>query len=223
MRKHSCRYQVGTKSFKRTELLLDKGYDVHGIIRRSSSFNTGRLQHLYEDQHEREYLTSRPCILRSIYHRTQAPRNSTCTTEILPIAQIWSTLSHLFSHQRCTIWVRRAMSRFPLKWQNIRYVRLSICFQTSLLMPRRSGGCRWPRYASSTRCDPYLWAGEIRALLPSVHLRTLWQGRRDTSVGDNTLLSAFSIWSCKTLCILDYGQLSGGIRHVCLQWDPLQP
>ncbi|KAK7007710.1 GDP-mannose 4,6-dehydratase [Favolaschia claudopus] len=29
------------------------GYQVHGIIRRSSSFNTGRLHHLYEDQHER--------------------------------------------------------------------------------------------------------------------------------------------------------------------------
>ncbi|KAJ7481473.1 hypothetical protein FB451DRAFT_1236162 [Mycena latifolia] len=36
-----------------TELLLSKGYQVHGIIRRSSSFNTGRLHHLYEDQHER--------------------------------------------------------------------------------------------------------------------------------------------------------------------------
>lgn len=34
-----------------TELLLGKGYEVHGIIRRSSSFNTGRLHHLYEDQH----------------------------------------------------------------------------------------------------------------------------------------------------------------------------
>ena len=30
------------------ELLLEKGYEVHGIIRRSSSFNTGRLEHLYE-------------------------------------------------------------------------------------------------------------------------------------------------------------------------------
>jgi GDPmannose 4,6-dehydratase len=50
---------------ERTELLLEKGYEVHGIIRRSSSFNTGRLQHLYEDQHEREYLTFRPCIRRS--------------------------------------------------------------------------------------------------------------------------------------------------------------
>ncbi|KAG8845284.1 hypothetical protein FRB96_002573 [Tulasnella sp. 330] len=36
-----------------TELLLGKGYEVHGVIRRSSSFNTGRLHHLYEDQHER--------------------------------------------------------------------------------------------------------------------------------------------------------------------------
>jgi len=33
------------------ELLLDKGYDVHGIKRRSSSFNTGRIEHLYEDPH----------------------------------------------------------------------------------------------------------------------------------------------------------------------------
>ena len=34
-----------------TELLLTKGYEVHGIKRRSSSFNTGRIDHLYEDPH----------------------------------------------------------------------------------------------------------------------------------------------------------------------------
>ena len=33
------------------ELLLEKGYSVHGIIRRSSSFNTGRIDHLYRDLH----------------------------------------------------------------------------------------------------------------------------------------------------------------------------
>ncbi len=32
-----------------TELLLGKGYEVHGMIRRSSSFNTGRIDHLYND------------------------------------------------------------------------------------------------------------------------------------------------------------------------------
>ena len=35
-----------------TELLLENGYTVHGIIRRSSSFNTGRIDHLYRDQHD---------------------------------------------------------------------------------------------------------------------------------------------------------------------------
>ena len=34
-----------------TELLLEKGYEVHGIIRRSSSFNTSRIEHLYQDFH----------------------------------------------------------------------------------------------------------------------------------------------------------------------------
>ena len=35
-----------------TELLLAKGYDVHGIKRRSSSFNTGRVDHFYHDPHD---------------------------------------------------------------------------------------------------------------------------------------------------------------------------
>jgi GDPmannose 4,6-dehydratase len=35
------------------ELLLDKGYEVHGIKRRASSFNTDRIDHLYQDPHDR--------------------------------------------------------------------------------------------------------------------------------------------------------------------------
>ena len=35
------------------ELLLAKGYEVHGMIRRSSSFNTGRIDHIYRDPHEK--------------------------------------------------------------------------------------------------------------------------------------------------------------------------
>ena len=34
------------------ELLLEKNYEVHGIKRRSSSFNTQRVDHLYQDPHE---------------------------------------------------------------------------------------------------------------------------------------------------------------------------
>ncbi|HSL92585.1 MAG TPA: GDP-mannose 4,6-dehydratase, partial [Candidatus Limnocylindrales bacterium] len=33
------------------DLLLSKGYEVHGIIRRASTFNTGRLGHVYVDPH----------------------------------------------------------------------------------------------------------------------------------------------------------------------------
>ena len=37
-----------------SEQLLERGYEVHGIVRRSSSFNTGRIDHLYRDPHEDE-------------------------------------------------------------------------------------------------------------------------------------------------------------------------
>jgi len=36
------------------ELLISKGYQVHGIVRRASTFNTGRLDHLYKDAHDSE-------------------------------------------------------------------------------------------------------------------------------------------------------------------------
>jgi GDPmannose 4,6-dehydratase len=39
-----------------TELLLNKGYEVYGIIRRSSSFSTGRIDHLYQDPHKNSAL-----------------------------------------------------------------------------------------------------------------------------------------------------------------------
>jgi GDPmannose 4,6-dehydratase len=45
------------------ELLLEKGYEVHGIIRRSSSFNTARIDHIYRDRHEvRIFDMYRDCI-----------------------------------------------------------------------------------------------------------------------------------------------------------------
>ena len=37
-----------------SELLLEKGYEVHGIKRRSSLFNTDRIDHLYQDPHEKQ-------------------------------------------------------------------------------------------------------------------------------------------------------------------------
>ncbi|MEW5802923.1 MAG: GDP-mannose 4,6-dehydratase [bacterium] len=37
-----------------TELLLNKGYEVHGLIRRASTFNTDRIEHIYQDPHEKQ-------------------------------------------------------------------------------------------------------------------------------------------------------------------------
>ena len=44
------------------EFLLNKGYEVHGIKRRSSSFNTSRIDHLYQDPHETNQELSYHCI-----------------------------------------------------------------------------------------------------------------------------------------------------------------
>src|SRR3954468_7206124 len=43
---------TGQDSSYLAEQLIDKGYEVHGLVRRSSSFNTDRLDHLYRDPHE---------------------------------------------------------------------------------------------------------------------------------------------------------------------------
>ena len=37
-----------------SEFLLKKNYKVHGVIRRSSSFNTSRIDHLYQDPHAKK-------------------------------------------------------------------------------------------------------------------------------------------------------------------------
>ena len=41
------------------EFLIEKGYEVHGIMRRSSSFNTGRIEHLYLDEWVRDMKNKR--------------------------------------------------------------------------------------------------------------------------------------------------------------------
>ena len=60
------------------ELLLDKGYEVHGIRRRSSSFNTGRIDHLYKDPHEQG--------ANLILHYGDMT-DSTCLTRIIELVQ----------------------------------------------------------------------------------------------------------------------------------------
>ena len=47
------------------EFLIDKGYEVHGVLRRSSSFNTGRIEHLYLDEWVRDM--KKDCLINLHY------------------------------------------------------------------------------------------------------------------------------------------------------------
>ena len=52
------------------ELLLSKGYEVHGIIRRASTFNTRRIDHIYHDPHRNgEEVKLLPALRRCFSHR----------------------------------------------------------------------------------------------------------------------------------------------------------
>lgn len=92
------------------EFLLDKGYEVHGIIRRASTFNTGRIEHLYiddliEDMHKE----------RKIYLHYGDMTDSMSITrlirEIKP-TEIYIILQH--NH----------MYKFLLKYQSIRLIQM---------------------------------------------------------------------------------------------------
>ena len=74
------------------ELLLHKGYEVHGIKRRSSSFNTARIDHLFRDPHEPDVklvlhygdMTDSTNLSASFKkcsrtRSTTSPRRATCT------------------------------------------------------------------------------------------------------------------------------------------------
>ena len=51
------------------EFLIEKGYEVHGLLRRSSSFNTGRIEHLYLDEWVRDMKKKRLVNLCGRIHR----------------------------------------------------------------------------------------------------------------------------------------------------------
>ena len=56
------------------ELLLGKGYEVHGLIRRSSSFNTERIDHLYQDPHDAGHAAA-PALRRPDRRRRACARS----------------------------------------------------------------------------------------------------------------------------------------------------
>ena len=87
------------------ELLLKKGYIVHGIKRRSSLINTARINHLYQDSHEQD--------VRFFLHYGEM----TDATNLIRIIQE-------FSQMRYIIWLPKVMYRFLLTHQNILLIQM---------------------------------------------------------------------------------------------------
>jgi hypothetical protein len=93
------------------EFLLKKGYQVHGLIRRSSSFNTARIDHMYRDRHEVRFF---PGIFQFsffffyILFIFQNPSNRpeqiySYIMEIYLILRIYFILFHRFDHMKSII------------------------------------------------------------------------------------------------------------------------
>ena len=79
------------------ELLLEKGYRVHGVVRRSSTFNTERIDHIYQDPHEGDR--------RLVLHYGDLT-DSSCLRHVLTLA---ATLAG----------VRPPRRSFSLKWIDV--------------------------------------------------------------------------------------------------------
>ena len=116
------------------ELLLEKGYEVHGIIRRSSTFNTSRIDHIYRDRHEvchlRCMITSRfmtICLSHTfcfvVRCRCCFPNRLACACFCImatcPIPPICSTLCPRLSLTRFIIWGPCPTSPCRLRCRNI--------------------------------------------------------------------------------------------------------
>ena len=62
---------TGQDGYYLSEFLLDKGYEVHGIIRRSSSFNTSRIEPLiskYNDKFKLYYFPKFSMLIKSVFN-----------------------------------------------------------------------------------------------------------------------------------------------------------
>lgn len=180
-----------------TELLLEKGYEVHGIIRRSSSFNTGRLEHLYTDPHT-----------RSKMHLHYGDLTDS------------SSWVHLLAKIRpAEVYNLGAQSHVKVSFELAEYTGEV----DALGIPNLESQCsKSGRNAEAAGGDQDVRVREADQVLPGIDLGALRKGGRDAPKGDDAVLPALALRRCQALLLLDRGQLQGGLRHVRMQRHPLQ-
>ena len=163
------------------ELLLEKGYLVHGIKRRSSLFNTERIDHLYQDPHQSD---------RRFFLHYGDMTDSTSLTRI-----IQSVNPH-------EIYNLAAQSHVAVSFEEPKYTANSNALGTLRLLEaiRILGLKERTRFYQASTSEMYGLVQQIpqTEATPFHPRKPLWRG--------------------KTLRILDYSELSRGIRYVCLQW-----
>ena len=168
------------------EFLLKKGYRVHGIKRRASSFNTARIDHLYQDPHEKNR--------RFALHYGDL----TDATNLIRIIQ---------EVQPDEIYNLAAQSHVMVSFETPEYTANVDGLGTLRLLEAI-------RILNLTAKMP---------LLSSVDLGDLRQSTGDAPKRNHALLSALALRCRQTLRLLDYGQLPGSLRPLCLQRHSLQP
>ncbi len=150
------------------ELLLEKGYEVHGIKRRASLFNTQRVDHIYQDPHIKD------AHFKLHYGDLTDASNLTRIMQEVQPDEVYNLGAQ--SH-------------------------VAVSFES-------------PEYT----CDVDA-TGTLR-ILEAIRLLGLEKKTR-FSKRNYTLLSPFTLRRSQAVCLLDYGQLSRSVRHVCLQRYPV--
>ena len=168
-----------------TELLLAKGYVVHGIKRRASSFNTARIDHLYQDPHE--------CDPRLVLHYGDL----TDSTNLIRIIQ---------QVQPDEIYNLGAQSHVAVSFEEPEYTANSDALGTLRILEavRMLGLTTKTRIYQASTSELYGLVQEVpqKESTPSIHV---------------------AIRRSQAIRLLDHGELSRGLRDVCLQWHPVQP
>ena len=167
------------------ELLLTKGYVVHGVKRRSSSFNTQRVDHLYVDPHE---------------HATKFSMHYGDMTDATNLIRL------IQETQPAEIYNLAAQSHVQVSFETPEYTANADALGTLRLLEA------------------------IRILKMEERVR-FYQASTSELYGNtlppqneiHAIRSAQSLWRRQTLCLLDHGELSRGLRDARIQWHSFQP
>ena len=167
------------------EFLLDKGYLVHGMKRRSSLINTKRVDHIYQDIHEKES--------RFILHHGDMTDGS-------------SLLNIIKKTEPDEIYNLAAQSHVAVSFEQPEYTANSDALGTLRILEaiRSLGWEKKTRFYQASTSELY---GKVQEI-PQTEQTPFYPSK--------------PLWSSKVLRLLDNGELSRGLRDVCLQWDSFQ-